>query len=140
MSSATATEAPIGVRGLDHVTLIVDDLERSAAFYVDLLGMKRITRPDFGFPGLWFEAGRTQIHLILSDEKSGPAGFPDAPPQAPAGRVFHFAFQVDDCPAAIQRLKKAGIRIRGAGIRPDGFHQTWFYDPDGHIVELFSQA
>ncbi|MSR56728.1 MAG: glyoxalase [Planctomycetaceae bacterium] len=131
---------PIGVTGIDHVTLVVANLERSAAFYVDLLGMQRVARPGFNFPGLWFQAGATQIHLILQHQNSGPAGLPDAPSQAGAGRVFHFAFETADGPAAVERLKAAGIRIRGTGLRPDGFFQTWFYDPDGHVVELFSRV
>lgn len=145
MTTATAAAdksaiAPICVRGIDHVTLIVDDLERSAKFYVDLLGMQRVERPGFGFPGLWFQAGKTQIHLILQHPESSPPGWRDAPPQAGAGRVSHFAFEVADCRAAIEVLKRAGVRIRGTGMRPDGYIQTWFYDPDGHVVELFSKA
>lgn len=132
--------APIVVKSIDHVTLVVEDLERSAAFYVDLLGMKRVERPNFNFPGLWFQAGATQIHLILRHENSGPAGLPDAPPTAGAGRVFHYAFEVDDCHAATARLKKLGVRVRGGpSLRPDGCVQTWCYDPDGHVLELFSR-
>ena len=139
MLKATPPSDPIGVKAIDHVTLVVGDLERSAAFYVDLLGMRRVERPVFGFPGLWFQAGNTQIHLIVQHEKSSPAGLPDAPPQAGAGRVFHFAFEVADCATAVERLKMAGIRMRGTGLRPDGCHQVWCYDPDGHVVELFSR-
>jgi len=140
MSASTSIAAPIGVKTLDHVTLVVSDLERSAAFYVDLLGMRRVERPVFGFPGLWFQAGNTQIHLILKNEKSSFAGLPDAPAEAAAGRVFHFAFEVPDFSAAIERLKAEGVRIRGTGRRPDGCDQVWCYDPDGHVVELFSRS
>jgi glyoxylase I family protein len=139
MLKAAPPAEPIGVKTIDHVTLVVADLERSAAFYVDLLGMRRVERPVFGFPGLWFQAGNTQIHLIVQHEKSSPAGLPDAPPQAGAGRVFHFAFEVADCATAVERLKMAGVRVRGTGLRPDGCHQVWCYDPDGHVVELFSR-
>ena len=138
MSTSPESAGPIGVKTLDHVTLVVDNLDRSAAFYVDLLGMKRAERPTFGFPGSWFQVGMTQIHLILKHDKSSFAGLPDAPSEAAAGRVFHFAFEVADCPAAVARLKAAGVRIRGTGLRPDGCDQVWCYDPDGHVVELFS--
>lgn len=134
------TNAPIGVTRIDHVTLVVNDLERSARFYVDLLGMRRVERPTFSFPGLWFQAGNTQIHLILQHEGSGPAGLPDAPPKAGAGRVFHFAFEVPDFQTAQEKLKGAGIKVRGTGLRPDGYNQLWCYDPDGHVVELFARA
>jgi catechol 2,3-dioxygenase-like lactoylglutathione lyase family enzyme len=140
MSTTAAHPGPIGVKAIDHVTLVVEDLERSAAFYVKLLGMRQVERPGFSFPGMWFQAGNTQIHLILAHGQSSSAGLPDAPPQAGAGRVFHFAFEVADCQQAMERLKTAGIRVRGSGLRPDGFHQVWCYDPDGHVVELFSRA
>ena len=132
--------APIGVTTLDHVTLVVEDLERSRAFYVDLLGMQLVERPKFNFPGLWFQAGNTQIHLILNHAQSSSAGLPDAPPTAGPGRVFHFAFEVPDCSFAVARLKACGVRVRGGpSARPDGCIQTWCYDPDGHVVELFSR-
>jgi glyoxylase I family protein len=134
------TSAPIGVKTIDHVTLVVNSLERSAAFYVELLGMRRVERPSFGFPGLWFQAGSTQIHLILKHDKSSFAGLPDAPPEAGAGRVFHFAFEVPHFETAVERLKTGGVKVRGTGLRPDGCHQLWCYDPDGHVVELFSRA
>jgi len=138
--TATPSRPPLGVKSIDHVTLVVKDLERSAAFYVDLLGMRRVDRPGFNFSGLWFQAGATQIHLILEHEGSGPAGLPDFPPPIGAGRVFHFAFEVPDCRAAIERLKEAGVHVRGGpSLRPDGYVQTWCHDPDGHVVELFSQ-
>jgi catechol 2,3-dioxygenase-like lactoylglutathione lyase family enzyme len=102
--------------------------------------MRQVERPDFNFPGLWFQAGTTQIHLILQHEGSGPAGLPAFPPPIGAGRVFHFAFEVPDCRSAIERLKEAGVHVRGGpSLRPDGYVQTWCHDPDGHVVELFSQ-
>jgi glyoxylase I family protein len=140
MSTTISPTGCIGVKAIDHVTLVVADLERSAAFYVDLLGMRRVDRPGFSFPGLWFQAGNTQIHLILAHGQSSAAGLAEPPPQAGAGRVFHFAFEVSDCHQAMERLRSEGIRVRGSGLRPDGFHQVWCHDPDGHVVELFSRA
>jgi catechol 2,3-dioxygenase-like lactoylglutathione lyase family enzyme len=53
--------------------------------------------------------------------------------------VFHFAFEVPDFETALDRLQTADVRVRGTGLRPDGCHQLWCYDPDGHVVELFSR-
>lgn len=131
---------PIGVQALDHVTLVVRNLERSRAFYVDLLGMRLVERPRFDFAGLWFQAGQQQIHLILANEKSSDAGLPEPPSRARPGRVFHFAFAVADCAKATERLVAAGVKVRGSGLRPDGCQQTWCHDPDGHVVELFSKV
>ena len=66
--------APIRVRQIDHVTFVVRDLAASRAFYEGVLGMECVPRPEFSFPGLWFQSGKTQIHLILEHPESGPAG------------------------------------------------------------------
>src|SRR5262245_26528816 len=59
-----AAAAGLRVKTLDHVTIVVKDLEKSRRFYVDVLGMRETRRPAFSFDGLWFQAGATQIHLI----------------------------------------------------------------------------
>ena len=90
--------APIAVRTLDHVTVVVGDLEASRTFYVDVLGMQEVPRPAFSFDGLWFQSGPTQIHLILEHDGSGPAGNL-VPSEQRGARTHHFAFQVDDAHA-----------------------------------------
>jgi catechol 2,3-dioxygenase-like lactoylglutathione lyase family enzyme len=129
---------PIHVRQIDHVTLVVKDLERSRRFYVDVLGMEPAQRPGFRFAGLWFQAGTTQVHLILEHEDSGPAkAF--MPEKCLVSRTRHFAFEVDDALAAVDRLKECGLTIAdGPKQRPDGPTQVYVFDPDGNLVELFS--
>jgi len=125
------------VKTLDHVTLVVKDLERSRKFYVDVLGMEPMDRPNFSFAGSWFQAGTTQIHLILEHAESGPAGLQD--PHGASSRSQHFAFEVADSRQAAQWLTEAGVPIlSGPKARPDGAVQTFVQDPDGHVVELCS--
>jgi catechol 2,3-dioxygenase-like lactoylglutathione lyase family enzyme len=129
---------PITVQGLDHVTLVVKDLESSRRFYVDGLGMQQVERPGFKFAGSWFQAGKTQIHLILEYDGSGPAGMP-LPEKSKSSRTHHFAFVVDDAERAAGRCRELGLPIvSGPKQRPDGFVQVFVADPDGYIVELCS--
>ena len=129
----------IHVKQIDHITLVVADLELTRQFYVDVLGMQQVVRPEFSFPGLWFQAGNTQIHATLTDANSGQAGWSDQG-AAMASRGHHFGFEVDDANAATDALKQHGIEIiSGPKHRPDGPLQVYFADPDGHLVELFSQ-
>jgi catechol 2,3-dioxygenase-like lactoylglutathione lyase family enzyme len=129
--------SPIQVQSLDHVTIVVRDLERSRKFYVDGLGMRQVSRPGFSFDGRWFQAGATQIHLILEHEQSGPAGRPAE--LGRTSRAHHFAFLVDDAHAAEKRLEEMGYElISRTKARPDGAAQVFVSDPDGHIVELCS--
>lgn len=132
------TEAPrgVGVQSLDHVTLVVKDLERSRQFYVDLLGMRAVSRPAFSFDGSWFQAGATQIHLIKEYEGSGPAGnLLDE--KRRNSRTQHLAFLVADAEAAADTLRARGVALlSGPKPRPDGYLQVFVTDPDGHVVEL----
>jgi len=130
---------PLAVKIIDHITLVVKDLDRSERFYRDVLGMESIDRPGFGFPGLWFQAGPTQIHMNVESEEAGRAGLPLCDGTS-TSRGFHFAFEVDDCDAAADVLREQGIEIVvGPKTRPDGPRQLYIYDPDGHLVELYSR-
>ena len=59
------------VTGLFHVAIKTNDLDATVKFYTDVLGMKLVHRPDFGFPGAWIAAGDSVpiIHIYAG----GPA-------------------------------------------------------------------
>src|SRR4051794_29076532 len=63
--SRARSSSAVQVKHIDHATFVVKELERSRRFYVEILGMREVPRPAFSFAGLWFQAGPTQIHLIL---------------------------------------------------------------------------
>jgi len=135
---STDTPVGLGVRTIDHITLVVSDLDQSRRFYRDLLGMREVPRPAFGFPGLWFQAGTTQIHMNTDSPEAGPAGMPPFEGNQPS-RGFHFAFIVDDAHAAARHLEQEGVIIvTGPRSRPDGSVQLYVYDPDGYLVEICS--
>lgn len=116
------------VRDLHHVSINVADVERSTAFYVDVLGMEPLPRPDFGFAGAWlgFGGGR-QVHLIEA--------------AVPEDRGQHFAFQVDDIDAAVAALRASGTDVRGpVPVGDTSARQAFFHDPDGNRLELNEPA
>lgn len=127
--------ATLGVKSLDHVTIVVKDLDATRRFYVGLLGMQEVPRPAFSFQGQWFQAGPTLIHTILEFEGSGPAGSG----ACANSRGHHFAFLVDDCWEAAKRVEAAGVPfVSPPKERPDGAIQLFINDPDGHLVEITS--
>src|SRR5947209_14845397 len=80
--------AGLQVTQIDHVSVIITDVERSRRFYRDLLGLQEIAKPrTFDFTVLWFDLGNQQLHLLLKDR-------PDT--RSPR----HFALRVTDCAAA----------------------------------------
>ncbi len=129
----------VQVNRYDHITIISAGLAATRRFYVELLGMDEVERPAFGFPGMWFQVGTMQIHVTQESEESGQAGWGDRSVQI-IPRGHHFAFEVDDVEGAIEALTAEGVEIASPlQARPDGIRQVYFYDPDRHLVELFSK-
>jgi catechol 2,3-dioxygenase-like lactoylglutathione lyase family enzyme len=117
----------INIRELNHVALHVRDLDASLRLYGDVLGLARIPRPAFDFPGAWFALGRQELHLIADPELD-----------AARRRHHHFALLVDDAYAARAELMRKGVTgLEGPSPRPDGPLQLFFHDPDGYRIELY---
>ncbi|MFT7632248.1 MAG: catechol 2,3-dioxygenase-like lactoylglutathione lyase family enzyme [Mariniblastus sp.] len=129
---------PLQVKAFDHITLIVADLDATCNFYGNVLGMTLPKRPAFDFPGTWFEIKGVQIHATVASDLAGQAGWGDRDVKS-ISRGHHFAFEVDDVADAHAEVLRLGIQVGdGPKIRPDGAYQLYIYDPDGHLVELFS--
>jgi catechol 2,3-dioxygenase-like lactoylglutathione lyase family enzyme len=126
---------------LHHVSLMVTDAERSAAFYTDILGLKQLERPAFKSKGAWLTTGHLQVHLVQYK--------PDAPPppqRVPAPDDMHFGMNTADFEGFVSRLQSRGyseaapandpkrIMIRRDG--PAGFPQVYLLDPDCNIIEV----
>lgn len=126
------------VSSIDHVTIICANLEATRRFYVEVLGMTEVSRPAFRFPGLWFQAGKVQIHATQESPEAGRAGWGDQGRKV-VSRGHHFAFAVDDVSSALEVVGQFGVPIASPlQQRPDGYKQAYLYDPDGHVVELVS--
>ena len=57
------------VSGVHHVTLLVDDLDKTAWFYGEVLGLEEIPRPVFTFPGVFYQVGNQEIHIIVRSRR-----------------------------------------------------------------------
>ena len=114
----------------------VKDVKRSLAFYTGLLGFKveRDAAPAFAAVTL----GSLKI-LLGGPGSSGSRPLPDGRAQEPGGwnRVL---LEVDDLPARIAELKKAGVRFRNEIESGPGGRQIQIEDPDGNPIELFKPA
>src|SRR5258707_13132204 len=64
------------VTGLFHVAIKTNDLDATVKFYTEVLGMKLVHRPDFGFPGAWIAAGDSVpiIHIYAGGPALGAHG------------------------------------------------------------------
>src|SRR4026208_36064 len=72
----TRRESAMQVTGLFHVAIKTNDLDATVKFYTEVLGMKLVHRPDFGFPGAWIAAGDSIpiIHIYAGGPALGADG------------------------------------------------------------------
>jgi glyoxylase I family protein len=121
----------IKYKGLHHVSLSVTNLERARDFYSNILCLKEIERPNFDFPGAWYEVEQQQIHLIVL-----PSSQTIRPDKRLSSREGHFALRVENYAATLAWLQKNDIEILDRFHSKSGFAQIFCADPDGNLVEL----
>ncbi|MEL6276900.1 MAG: VOC family protein [Bacteroidota bacterium] len=114
---------------INHVALIVDQLETAAAFYENELGLEVIPAFMFDYPTAFFKINDThQLHLTEWEDEYSFRG--------------HICLLVDDFNAVFWRMKALGvIDIKPWGkVRqlPDGAMQLFVRDPAGNLVEISS--
>ena len=122
----------MGLNALNHFTVRTADLERSKAFYAEVLGLPVGERPPLGFPGYWLYCGDIPtVHLI------GTRAGDDAVREAgPTGLFDHIAFSCTGLAEMKARLKDSGIDYAERVIPRDRQTQLFLHDPDGVAVEL----
>jgi catechol 2,3-dioxygenase len=122
------------VQELGHVTLFVRDVEASAHFYRDVLGLIDRGRGKQGRLA-FFSAGRH--HHDVACQAVGA----DAPAPAPgATGLYHVAFKIGTSVAALEAARRHLAR-HGCPVFGDwqsvGSHSISTRDPDGHEIELY---
>jgi len=112
---------------------VVDDVDRSLAFYTGVLGLALDHRSG---PYAQLATGTTRLALYERRAMGETLGAELRPPDADAPG-FEIGFKVDDVDAAYARLVDAGAT--GAVPPTDrawGQRTAYLRDPDGHLVEL----
>lgn len=121
----------IEVQKIHHVSLAVTDIERAKMFYNEILCLKEINRPNFGFPGAWYEVGDQQLHLIVYPEANTLRGTKEL-----SSKEGHFAFRVKSYDETLRWLKDKGVAVYENPTSKSGFAQIFVADPDGNLIEL----
>lgn len=138
------------VERLDHVGVVVHELDAAIAFFV-ALGLTVQGRRTaegawvdriIGLDGCSVETamlatpdGRGKVELVEFATPPSPDGDPAAPPNAPGMR--HLAFAVDDVHAALSRLEPHGAERVGEVVDYDGITRLCYVrGPAGIFVEL----
>lgn len=115
------------IKGIHHVALIVDDLEKSRGFYTNVLGLEELPAFAFDYPVQFYQINeREQLHLTEWKDAISFRG--------------HFCLEVDDFNQAFYRAKELGIidtapwgRVRQL---KHGAMQMFIRDPAGNLIEI----
>jgi catechol 2,3-dioxygenase-like lactoylglutathione lyase family enzyme len=142
-------------RGLHHTGYTVSDLDRSVAFYRDLLGCEVLVEQEkeggylaaiVGYPDAHVRMAHLRVpgaeHVIELFEYLTPAGTrADVEPRNVG--ASHLCFLVDDLPALYEQLREKGVDSFvsppvevDTGVNKGGY-ALYLRDPDGISVELF---
>jgi lactoylglutathione lyase len=127
----------MGIKKLEHVGVMVSDLEVSIDFYEKVLGLDLLDR---------FAANESTGLAFLGDRASGQVivelicgkvnRFPDE------GKVHHIAFTVDHIEEEIERLRSLKVHFTNDEFSTlaNGSKYIFFKGPDGETLELFQPA
>jgi catechol 2,3-dioxygenase-like lactoylglutathione lyase family enzyme len=124
------------INGLFHVAIKTADLAATRRFYCELLGLKEVARPDFGYPGAWIgcpiPGGQAIIHIYAGGPALGPEG------RAPSGSaaIDHLSLSCSGYHAFLGALTEAGLPTREFIVPGTTLWQLFVYDPSGVQLEL----
>ena len=113
----------------DHVQLAIPEggEDSARAFFVDLIGMREVPKPDTLSPqGCWFAAGDVALHLGIA-------------PDFTRATKAHPAFLTSDLDALRARLEQAGVACRDD--KPvAGYRRFFTADPFGNRLEFMQKV
>ena len=120
------------VRGLHHIGINTDDLQKSCDFYIEHLGFRMLYKKQLANCSCWFVENHGLVLEFISVGNSEPGG-----------PVAHIAIEVLGIDALVDELKAKGVIPQETpidtldGFFPRGSRNIFFRGPSGEEVELF---
>ena len=127
---------------LNHVAIVVPDLEQASVLYRETMGAnvsQPEDLPEHGVTTVFVNLPNTKIELLHPLGENSPIG--KFLQNNPAGGIHHICYEVDDIELSMDRLVKTGMRVLGDGKPKIGAHgkPVIFLHPKdalGTLVEL----
>lgn len=124
------------VHGLFHIAIKTSDLEATRNFWCNVIGLREVARPDFGYPGAWLACpqpgGVAMIHVYAG----GPALGPEGVASSGTAAIDHVSLSCSGYREYILRFKAAGLDWREFLVPGTTLWQLFVYDPSGVQLEL----
>ncbi|MCZ6707393.1 MAG: VOC family protein [Chloroflexi bacterium] len=117
------------VAGYSHVAICVSDVDKARDFYSGTLGLPEAERPDFGFPGAWYQIGPLQLHLMQRDVPEGGTGI---------GPHFALWIPTDEFQDYVEQVRDGGgsIMVEPNLLERVGVCAEFCIEAEGIIIEL----
>lgn len=119
----------MGVKRFLHVKLDVADIDRSVAFYCDVLGFEPAVRYDR-------DDGVTIVQVAATGSPVGIELWREGDHVGLGNDRLHIALEADDLDATVERLRAAGVTIEQEVFRMGHEEIAFIRDPDGYLIEL----
>ncbi len=118
---------------LDHIALLVRDLEESVGFLTETLGLTEMANPMGGTAIRWIEIGDGRRFHVQAGDVS----------EVHVEKQTHFALSTGDFDAVLTRFVAEGVAFSdmkgtpgGINVRPDGMRAVFVEDPNGYWFEI----
>jgi lactoylglutathione lyase len=119
---------------LTHI-LVVSDIERARAFYLDVLGAELYR--EYGGTSVVLRFLGTWLLLVTGgDPTEDKPTVTFAPPADPDTVSHAMTIRVPDCRAAYETLRARGAEFLTPPVETDWEVRAFFRDPDGHLFEI----
>lgn len=129
---------------IEHLLLLVDDVDTTANWFVDNIGLERGHTPDFKVPVTWLYIGeRDVLHIARVPNEGKEKRFQDkylggrlSEDTSGTGIIDHVAFRCTGLPEMIERLESKGAEFLKRQANAGDLYQLFVTGPDGMRVEL----
>ena len=133
----TTSTLPLAtVYGLFHIAIKTSDLGATRKFWTDIIGLKEIPRPDFGYPGALLGCPQPGGFGIIHVYAGGPALGPEGKAPSGTAAIDHVSLSCSGYRSYVSRFKAAGLDWREFIVPGTSLWQLFVYDPSGVQLEL----
>lgn len=119
----------MGVKRFLHVKLDVADIDRSVAFYCDVLGFEPVVRYDR-------DDGVTIVQVAAEGSPVGIELWRESDHVGLGNDRLHVALETSDLAATVERLRADAVTIEQEIFRMGHEQIAFIRDPDGYLIEL----
>ena len=126
---------------MQHYMVLSKDLEKTRAFYCDVLGLRTGPRPPFDFEGLWIYVGDVAaVHVATQASYEQSGRVEQTGQRHGSGSVDHIAFSANNYDELIASFRKHGVQYRATQVPGSDLRQLFVFDPDGIQIEINIRA